>query len=113
MKSAAEWRPEVEDVLDSKLEEFRMLGYPKVTKEALWECLCNHVWKNSQEGLKLHRIVADIFFLQPGTYMNYMARNAYRDNDLLASIQAIAEFGKKADSVENGTTQEESGGNKQ
>ena|GEM_PF-249834 len=96
MKSAGAWRPEIEEVLDSKLEEFRMLGYPKATKEGLWECLCNKIWKNNSE-LKLHQIVADIFFLKPGTYMNYMARNAYQNDDLLASIQAIARMEKKAD----------------
>lgn len=96
MKSADAWRPDIEEVLESKLEEFRLLGYPKATKTALWECLCAKVWKGNSE-LLLHQIVADIFFLKPGTYMNYMARNAYQNDDLFASIQAIAGMDKKAD----------------
>lgn len=87
-KKADKWRPDIEEVLDSKLNEFGLLGYPKASKEEIWTCLKERVWKERE--LFLHEAVADIFSLQPSAYMNYLARKAYKDDDLMASIAALS-----------------------
>lgn len=88
-KNADAWRPEIEEVLASKTDEFRLLGYPKASGDDIWACLKKRVWKGNPE-LFLHQVVADIFHISPGTYMNFLAQKAYQEHDLMESIAALS-----------------------
>lgn len=87
-KTASNWKPAISEILDSKYNEFMILGYDKVTKDEIWNCLLTRVWKKDPE-LYLYEVVADIFQLAPNTYMNYLTHKTYKNDDLFASIQAV------------------------
>ncbi|KPD01651.1 hypothetical protein LR69_00266 [Geobacillus sp. BCO2] len=39
-------REQLMPALESKRDEFRLLGYTQVTIDGLWECLCSRKWKH-------------------------------------------------------------------
>ena len=84
----SQWKEMMTPVLESKVDEFKLLGYSKATTEDVWRCLCQKVWKGNPEK-RLHEVVEDIFHLNSGTYMSYLTVEAYQDDDLLASIAAL------------------------
>ena len=43
------WREEVDVVLESKREEFALLGYPKATKEDIWNCVMEKLKKKDSK----------------------------------------------------------------
>lgn len=55
------FREKVHPVLNSKLEEFRILGYERITENELWEYLIKKVWRKPKEGIHIHELVSDIF----------------------------------------------------
>ncbi|MYL33345.1 hypothetical protein GLW05_06990 [Pontibacillus yanchengensis] len=87
-KTVVEWKKWIEPVLQSKVEEFHMMGYEKARKEEIWNCLIHKVWKG-KPNKRLYEIVQDIFHLSVGTYMAYLTVQAYQNDDLLASIEAL------------------------
>ncbi|HLS35404.1 MAG TPA: post-transcriptional regulator [Bacillota bacterium] len=89
-KTVEEWRPYVQEVLESKTKEFHSLGYSRVTPDELWHCLIHNVW-NGNPKLRLHAIVRDIFKLKTQVFMNYLTMKAYQDDDLLESIEALTQ----------------------
>ncbi|MBN8236747.1 post-transcriptional regulator [Halobacillus kuroshimensis] len=82
------WKKEVAPVTKSKAEEFRLLGYPRATQAEIWNCLMSKVWKGEPE-MRLHQVVQDIFHLSSHTYTSYLTVEAYQNDDLLASIEAL------------------------
>lgn len=89
------WKKEISEILASKVDEFHLLGYDKATKESIWGCLVKQVWKGDPE-LFLFEVVADVFQLNPTTYMNYLTLNTYKESDdLMASIQALTQAENK------------------
>lgn len=87
-KPVQEWKQYIEPVLKSKVQEFKLLGYNKVTQEEIWNCLVERIWKGNPER-RLHEIVQDVYHLSANEYMNYMTIDAYQADDLMASIQAL------------------------
>lgn len=87
-KTVDEWRPKVESVLEVKVNEFKLMGFPKATRDELWECLQTKVWKGNPT-LRIHEVVQDIFHLNTAVYMSYLTMSAYKDDDLMASIVAL------------------------
>lgn len=88
-RTVKEWKRHLKPVLDSKTNEFRMMGYSQATNEDVWTCLEQRVWKGNPEK-RLHEIVQDILHLSSSTYMSYLTMNAYQDDsDLLESIAAL------------------------
>ncbi|MCA0969966.1 post-transcriptional regulator [Halobacillus litoralis] len=87
-KSVHKWKKQIDPVLTSKVEELRMMGYERVTKEEVWHCLVKKVWKGEPEK-RLYEMVQDVFHLSSHTYVSYLAAEAYQDEDLLASIEAV------------------------
>ncbi|MBP1968774.1 hypothetical protein J2Z83_000868 [Virgibacillus natechei] len=83
-----EWKPFVKPALDSKVNEFRVMGYSKATEEDIWNCLVQKVWKGNPNK-RLHEIVQDVFHLGSNIYLSYLTVNAYQDDDLMASISAL------------------------
>lgn|SRR5690625_4006620 len=87
-KRVDEWRPIVQEVLDSKVRELQSLGYKRVTPDEIWDCLIHTVWKKDDKKL-IHQVVQDIFQLKSQVFMNYLTMQAYQDDDLLESIEAL------------------------
>ncbi|WP_102026912.1 post-transcriptional regulator [Salirhabdus sp. Marseille-P4669] len=88
-RAVSKWKPFVLPVLKSKVEELHVLGYDQADEENVWDCCLKKVWKKDVE-LRLHQVVQDIFHLSAGTYMAYLTREFYRNDDLLAQIEAIS-----------------------
>lgn len=92
--TASEWKQMVLPALDSKAEELGMLGYSQATREEVWKCLVQKVWKGDPDK-RIHEIIQDIFHLPSSTYLSYLTQNAYQDEGLMASIAALT--GKNQD----------------
>ncbi|WP_077621391.1 post-transcriptional regulator [Sediminibacillus massiliensis] len=92
-RRVSEWKASLTTVTESKVEEFKLLGYSRANAEEIWDCLEKKVWKGDPEK-KLHEVVADIFHLSSSIYMTYLTMEAYQDDDLLASIAAISQGGE-------------------
>src|SRR5690625_7191539 len=87
-KTVEEWRPYVQEVLESKTKEFHSLGYSRVTPDELWHCLIHNVW-NGNPKLRLHAIVRVIFIFKTQVFMNYLKIKVFKDNDILLLIYAL------------------------
>lgn len=87
-KHVKEWKPYVKPVLTSKVEEFLLMGYSRATDEDIWNCLKQHTWKNNPPK-RLYQVVQDILHLRASVYMNYLTLKAYKDDDLMSSIEAV------------------------
>jgi hypothetical protein len=65
----------VEDLCNSKAEEFRMYGYENVTGEQIWAC----VSENYRRGWpRLNRLVNDIMSLKANRFMNWLMLSVYK-----------------------------------
>jgi len=89
-KTVQEWKTHILPALYSKQSEFKLIGYTEVTKEEIWKCLEEKIWKGNPNK-RLHEVVQDIFHLPASTYMNYMTVDALKveEDDLMASIHAL------------------------
>ncbi|SFJ40934.1 post-transcriptional regulator [Thermoflavimicrobium dichotomicum] len=66
----------IEDLCNSKAEEFRMYGYENVTGEQIWAC----VSENYRRGWpRLNRLVNDILSLKANRFMNWLMLSVYKD----------------------------------
>jgi Post-transcriptional regulator len=88
VQTVSEWKGMVLPVLKSKAEEFHFMGYKEATTEDVWKCLMEKVWKGDPEK-RIYEVVGDIFQLNTATYISYLTMDAYKNDDLLASIQAV------------------------
>jgi hypothetical protein len=91
-KTVQAWRPFIQPILMSKLNEFKLFGYNEVTEEEIWQCLEGKVWKGNPTK-RLFEVTQDILGLSPNTYMNFIQLGALgaKKDDLLASIRALTE----------------------
>ncbi len=76
----------VRPVIESKLEEFRMVGLAAVTEEDVWSYLTNKKWKRPQEGIHIHELVSDILSLTSNQFMTYQMVEAYKSPNIFAPI---------------------------
>jgi hypothetical protein len=67
----------LEQLCESKAEEFRMLGYEQVTSDDIWECVNDNYRKTGIPPV--HRIVNDILTLKPAKFMNYLTLRIYQN----------------------------------
>ncbi|HLR42234.1 MAG TPA: post-transcriptional regulator [Pseudogracilibacillus sp.] len=90
LKPADQWKEKVIPALESKEREFKITSKVDISKEDIWQCLCDTTWKNNPEK-RLYEIIHDIFYLQTTTYMDYVTIGALTttDDDLLSAVQAI------------------------
>jgi len=72
----AELNRMIEQLCESKAEEFRMLGYEQVRGADVWEC----VSQAYKEIPPMHRLVNDVLSLKPTKYMNYLMIQMYRNS---------------------------------
>ncbi len=65
----------IEDLCNSKAEEFRLYGYKDVTGEQIWAC----VSENYRRGWpRLNRLVNDIMSLKANRFMNWLMLSVYK-----------------------------------
>jgi Post-transcriptional regulator len=89
VRRVSEWKQLLKPVLHSKVEEFKLLGYSRATREDVWNCLTKKVWKGDPEK-RLYQVVEDILHLRSTIYMSYLTVQSYQDDEgLLASIAAL------------------------
>lgn len=62
----------VEQLCNSKAEEFAMLGYDSVTGQEIWDCVSDKYRKGTPA---LHQIVSDILSLKTTQFMNWITMN--------------------------------------
>lgn len=72
----AELNRMIEQLCESKAEEFRLLGYEQVQGPDVWECVSDKYYKKGTPPL--HEIVNDILSLKVNQYMNFITLNLYR-----------------------------------
>lgn len=72
------YREQLQIVLDSKVEEFQMLGYDRVTLEDVWKCLKDKKWKKVGPNVRLYELVNDVLTLTASDYMTYLTLKAYQ-----------------------------------
>lgn len=56
-----QFREKVQPVLQSKLEEFRILGYEQISEGELWEYLLKKVWRQPKGEIHIYELVSEIF----------------------------------------------------
>lgn len=66
----------IEQLCNSKAEEFHMVGYEQVTGEDIWNCVSNKYIKTGTPAL--HQLVNDILSLKVTNFMNYMTLTAFK-----------------------------------
>jgi hypothetical protein len=72
------YREQLSIVLESKVEEFQMLGYDRVTKEDVWKCLKTRKWKKVDSDVRLYELVNDVLTLTANDYMTFLTMKAYQ-----------------------------------
>ncbi|ASK63087.1 hypothetical protein CFK37_13495 [Virgibacillus phasianinus] len=88
LRSINEWKAVMEPALESKVSEFKLMGYSSASTEEIWNCLVQKVWKGNPSK-HVYEVVQDIFHLASNIYLSYLTVKAYEDDDLMASIQAV------------------------
>lgn len=68
----------IEELCDSKADEFRLIGYEHVTGREVWECVNAKYAKTGRP--ELHQLVNDILSLKVTALMNFMTMNAFKGN---------------------------------
>ncbi|MBO1579276.1 MULTISPECIES: post-transcriptional regulator [Bacillus] len=73
------YRGQLQVVLESKVEEFQMIGYDRVTTEDIWKCLKSKKWKKVASDVRLYELVNDVLTLTANEYMTYLTVEAYQE----------------------------------
>jgi hypothetical protein len=71
-------RKQVGPALQSKLEEFQLLGYDKITEPQLWDFLIKKKWKKAKEEINLHEVIQDIMSVKVSEYMSFATVEAFK-----------------------------------
>ncbi|GGI10560.1 post-transcriptional regulator [Gottfriedia solisilvae] len=77
-EKVSEFKPKLQVVIESKLDEFKMLGYDTVSEDELWQCLENTLWRKNEDDPKLFQLVEDILSLTVNDYMNYIRIESFK-----------------------------------
>ena len=72
-------RKKVKPAIESKLEEFELIGYGHIKEQEIWDYFENGKWKKDKEEKLLHQVVNDILTLRPGDIINFMAMQSYKN----------------------------------
>ncbi|WP_270179418.1 post-transcriptional regulator [Alkalihalobacillus sp. CinArs1] len=84
-----EWKNEVYPALESKRDEFHLLGYDRATIDEIWSCLLARLERNNDnEEIKVHQLVNDIMRLSPNEYMNWLTIHAYKGTGWIGEEEA-------------------------
>lgn len=74
-----ELNKQIENLCNSKAEDFAIMGYEKITGKEVWQCVSE---KYGDELPPLHKVVNDIMTLTVTSFMNWMTLKAYKGDDL-------------------------------
>ncbi|KRE46854.1 post-transcriptional regulator [Paenibacillus sp. Soil522] len=66
----------IEELCNSKAEEFHLIGYEHVTGQEVWACVSEKY--NTKGQPELHQMVNDILSLKVMKFMNFMTISAYK-----------------------------------
>jgi hypothetical protein len=66
----------IEQLCESKAEEFHLIGYDRVTGPDVWECVSDKYHKKGTPPL--YQVVNDILSLKVTQFMNFITLNMYR-----------------------------------
>ncbi len=87
-----EWRPYLYDVIQSKVDELRLLGYDYVTQDEVWNCLLKKVWRKSNEKT-LHQVVQDVLHMSDRLFMSFLTVQVQQqDEELSQQIEALSQW---------------------
>ncbi|MFS0612573.1 post-transcriptional regulator [Lederbergia ruris] len=78
----------LDPILQSKLEEFAVLGYGTIDKMELWTFLTQKKWKKYKEGIRIYELVSDILSVKVGDYMSFATVEAYKAPDLFSELDS-------------------------
>ncbi|WP_188206262.1 post-transcriptional regulator [Alkalibacillus aidingensis] len=91
-KHVNEWKPYINEVIQSKVEELVMLGYDGASQAEVWECLNQKVWRKNKDK-QLHEVVQDILHMSGSVYMSFLTVQAQQQDDqLLEQIEALTQW---------------------
>ncbi|MDQ0351132.1 hypothetical protein J2R98_000935 [Alkalibacillus filiformis] len=91
-KHVEEWRPYLYDVIQSKVDELRLLGYDHVTHDEVWNCLLKKVWRKSNEKT-LHQVVQDVLHMSDRLFMSFLTVQVQQeDEELSQQIEALSQW---------------------
>lgn len=76
-----EWREHVSPALQSKLEEFHLLGLKRMTLDELWAFVLETIRKKKLENMMLHQFVNHIMTLSINDYMNKIRLEMFKGSD--------------------------------
>ncbi|HEO8419859.1 post-transcriptional regulator [Niallia sp. FSL W8-0635] len=81
-----QYRSQVKPVLNSKIEEFHLLGYDTIKEDELWVFLTKKKWKKPSEEIRISELVQEILNVKVADYMNYATIEAFKTADLFSVL---------------------------
>lgn len=75
--SNAELTELIESLCQSKIEEFKLLGYEQMTSEEIWSCLSSKYEKTGMP--RLYELVNDIMSMRPNQLMHFLTMSSYKE----------------------------------
>lgn len=66
-----QYRNEVKEVLQSKLDEFKIYEYEQINEEGLWQFLLRKKWRRPKEDIHIYELVKDILSLKVSDVISY------------------------------------------
>lgn len=82
------WREDLQIVLQSKVDEFHMLGYKQATPDQIWDCTIYKLRKK-KEFIHLHSFVNSILTVRANEYMTWLTIQNYNSEDWFANEGVI------------------------
>ncbi|WP_400242613.1 post-transcriptional regulator [Niallia sp. JL1B1071] len=84
-----QYRSQVKPVLNSKIEEFHLLGYDTIKEDELWVFLTQKKWKKPSEEIRISELVQSILNVKVADYMNYATIEAYKTADFFSVLSEV------------------------
>ena len=82
------FRSEMLLALESKQEEFQLLGYPEVKVDDIWMYLTKKKWKKTNPDVRAHEVFQGIMSVKVADYMNYATIEALREGESMRKEMA-------------------------
>jgi hypothetical protein len=77
------WHKSIEPFLQSKLEEFHLLGLNHLSREEFWQFVKEKLEKaKGEKPERIHEVVAAVMALTVNDYMNKLRMDMFRDSPL-------------------------------
>ena len=78
-EGARQLRTKAQPAIQSKMEEFQLIGYGHIEEKQIWDYLENKKWKKDEGDKMLHQIINDIMTVKAGDIINFMAMQSYKN----------------------------------